>query len=286
MAIRGSVVRRQLGRRLRSLREEAGKTIKDVEEAKIFSSSKVFRIESGRAPLRPGDVWTLCQFYDVAPGLTDALATLSDGAQHDAWWENHHKVSPRWFHLYRALETTCNGLFTYHPELVHGLLQVDEYTERVIASDGALDREVIRQRLDVRLERKLTTFGRDGIRITAVLGASALVPGIRSPEIMERQYRHLCDLGAGEHTSIRVLPEAIVGRVKFPEPFTLLEFDNPRDPAVVYVETQLGGQYFERDEHVAEYRKTAAILMDLSIPVKEFDYDHLVDQGVGVHQRQ
>src|SRR6266511_2976052 len=47
-----TVVRRQLGRRLRRLREAAGKTERDLEEANLVSRAKLWRIESGRTPVK------------------------------------------------------------------------------------------------------------------------------------------------------------------------------------------------------------------------------------------
>src|SRR5947209_993640 len=56
MPISGStVVRRQLGRRLRSLRDTAGKTERDVEEATLASRAKLWRIESGKVPAEVAD---------------------------------------------------------------------------------------------------------------------------------------------------------------------------------------------------------------------------------------
>ena len=81
------MVRRQLGRRLKKLREDADKTIKSVQDAKLFSESKVARIEAGKIPVRVGDVWTLCRFYSADNDVTDALALLSEGTTPEGWWE-------------------------------------------------------------------------------------------------------------------------------------------------------------------------------------------------------
>jgi hypothetical protein len=57
MPISGStVVRRQLGRRLRRLRDAAGKTDRDIEEACLASRAKLWRIESGKGPVKVADV--------------------------------------------------------------------------------------------------------------------------------------------------------------------------------------------------------------------------------------
>ena len=272
MAVRGSVVvRRQLGGRLRSLREDAGKTIRDVAEAKLFSQSKMFRLESGRVPARMGDVWALCRFYGVDSTVADALARLAEGVHNDHWWEDHDRASPNWFHLYRSLESTCTGLFAYHPELVPGLLQTDEYTELVIATDGEVDEEVIRERLDIRLERKLSAFSRENLQVTMVVGAAALTRGIASSGVIQRQFEYLCDISSGEHVQVRILPSTMGVRARLHGQFTLMDFEDPADPSVAYVETHVGAHYFEGEAYVARYRQAMLALIDASIPVKEFE---------------
>jgi hypothetical protein len=51
---RPSVARRQLGRWLRTLREEAGKTIEDVTVTGVLGRTKLWRIEHGRTSVRVG----------------------------------------------------------------------------------------------------------------------------------------------------------------------------------------------------------------------------------------
>jgi transcriptional regulator with XRE-family HTH domain len=87
MPISGStVVRRQLGRRLRSLREAVGKTDRDIEEASLASRAKLWRIESGKVPVKIADVRALCWLYGADQPTTDALANLAVGTTVQGWW--------------------------------------------------------------------------------------------------------------------------------------------------------------------------------------------------------
>jgi len=84
MPIQGStVIRRQLGRRLRKLRDAAGKTERDVEEAGLASRTKLWRIEAGKVGVRIADVRTLCWLYGADQATTDALAALATGTTPD-----------------------------------------------------------------------------------------------------------------------------------------------------------------------------------------------------------
>src|SRR5262249_56334189 len=96
MPIAGStVVRRQLGRRLRRLREAAGKTERDVEEANLASRAKLWRIESGKVPTKVADVRALCWLYGADQRTTDALAELAVGTTTHAWRPDSADPLPR-----------------------------------------------------------------------------------------------------------------------------------------------------------------------------------------------
>src|SRR5215813_1406259 len=124
MPIQGStVVRRQLGRRLRRLREAAGKTERDVEEANLASRAKLWRIETGKTPVKVADVRALCWLYGADTATTDALAGLAIGTAAQGWWEDYGDAVSDWFGLYVGLEAAATEIRLYDPELVHGLLQ-------------------------------------------------------------------------------------------------------------------------------------------------------------------
>lgn len=269
MPAQGStVVRRQLGRRLRRLREEAGKTVADVQEAKLFSTSKVFRIETGRATVKAGDVWALCRFYGADRDLTDSLAGLTRAA-HDGWWEEHRGPTPDWFWMYLELEAACDAISIYSPDLVHGLLQTDDYALAAVSRDGA-DDAVVQHRLQVRSQRKLAAFGHPGKRITLVLGQAALSLVIGSPQVMEEQFRHLRDLSDGRHFDFRVLPWSAGLHAAGGGAFTIMDFDDPDDPSVAYVEAHTAGRYVASQSDVAEYRQLMGLLVQESLPLLEF----------------
>src|SRR4051812_9787062 len=145
-----TLVRRQLGRRLRTLREDAGKTTSDVSV--VASRSKLWRIEEGRTAVRVGDARELARLYGADEATLDAIGMLAQGTRTKGWWEDYRAVMPDWFGLYVGLESSCNVLSNYHPELIHGLLQTPEYAREVIAIDSPTD-DGISGRLSMRMNR-------------------------------------------------------------------------------------------------------------------------------------
>ena len=72
-----ALVRRQLGRHLRRLRLAAGKTHADAETAGMGHRSTLWRIEAGRAKVRPSTVRALCWLYDADDATSDALYAMA-----------------------------------------------------------------------------------------------------------------------------------------------------------------------------------------------------------------
>jgi transcriptional regulator with XRE-family HTH domain len=274
MTLAGSgstLVRRQLGLRLRRLRELAGKTHEDVEVAGIAGPTKMWRIEKGKVPVKVGDIWALCNLYSAASDITEALVALAQGTRGGAHCEEYGDlVVPDWLGLYVGLESAARSIQTYHPELVHGLLQTPAYARAVIAADERLNLSVVEKRVAFRLQRQRTVLQRrPAPTVTVTLGAGALALIVGSPEIMQEQVAHLLTIARAGTVSIRVVPwEA--GAYPMRGAFSVLDFDDPDDPAVAYVEIPLGARYMELEAQVQEYRYVLSVLRGKSVPIEEF----------------
>ena len=262
------VVRRQLGRKLRRLREDAGKTHADVEAARIASATKMWRIESGKSAIKPGDVWALANLYEVGPEGTSELAKLAANTSEQGWIEEYAQAVSDWLGLYAGLEAGSSVIWTYHPELVHGLLQTRDYAYAVIRSDRELSETVVEQRLAFRLERQKAVLGRG--RIVAVLGAGALALEVGSRDVMAAQIEHLRTLAGSGQAEICILPWSAGAHPSMKGAFTILDFDDPDDPPLVYVETLLGSRYMEQPRQVNEYRRVFGLLRERVVQVEEY----------------
>lgn len=273
MPLRGStVVRRQLGRRLRRLRDEAGKTEVDVEEARIASKAKLWRIETGKVSVKVGDVRGLCWLYGADAKTTDSLATLAVGTKEQGWWEDYVSVFPRWFSIYIGLESAADEIRVYDPELVHGLLQTPEYVRalrRTVKPDDTEDG--IESQVKLRLERQQTVFARTPpLRLVAVLGAGVLSRAVGGAKVMAEQVSRLHELSRRDHIDIRVLPWTVGAHPAMHiGAFTILDFHNDADPAAVYLETHTGARYLEKRDELAEYRRIFERIYNQTIPIEQ-----------------
>ena len=270
-----TVVRRQLGRRLRRLRDLAGKTEKDLVEANLLSRAKLHRIETGRSPVKVPDVRALCWMYGADEATTEALSALAVGTNGQGWQEDYGDVAPGWFSLYLGLEAAATELRTYGPELIHGLLQAPPYIRALLEAGNAdNDEAAIQRQIKLRRERHQVLISRvPPLRLTAVLGPGVLARLVGGPAVMAEQTHRLRELGALDHIDIRVLPWSAGAHAAMVSPFTILDFDNADDPAVVYLENQTGARYLEKKEELAEYRRIFDSVAEKSVSIEEFIRD-------------
>jgi hypothetical protein len=255
-----AVVRRQLGSKLRQLRLAAGKDVMDVTEAGLGSKAKMSRIETGKGPVRIADVRALCWLYGVDGPTTDALAALAPGTQQEDWWEALGVV-PGYFGLYAGLEATASRIRSFEPQLVHGLLQTEDYARAVISADPFLSSEVVKQRVRFRLERQQRSM--DGV--TVIMGESAVRLVAGSDEVMADQLDHLRASAA----DVRILPFS-AGPVPRSSFWAMFAFDDVEDPPVVYVEGGRIARYLDKPADWADYEAVWAILMDRAVPIGEW----------------
>jgi transcriptional regulator with XRE-family HTH domain len=272
LPVSGSLLaRRQLGRRLRLLRETARKTLEDVELSGAASHSKLYRIESGRTGVRPGDVRELCALYGAPEEALDPLLALARASKAGSWQEDYEDVLLPGFGLYVDLEAAAGTLQAYDPELVHGLLQVCDYTRAINATDPEADELQQARWLEVQQARQRAALDRDPpLRVTQILGQAALTRVIGSARIMAAQVEHLRALNRLGQVEVRVLPwesgphPALIGGG-----FMIMSFAAAADPDLVYLESQAAAHYLEQENQLRRYRRMWGILARQSVPLEE-----------------
>ncbi len=270
MAITGpTVVRRQLGRSLKRLREDAGKTVDQVEENGLGSRTKIWRIEAGKVPVRVPDIWALCRFYGVNQAETDRLAALASGTSAQGWWEDYADVVPDWFRLYVGLETAAAEIKTFEGSLVPGELQTPDYARAVYrAAQPDDDDAAIERHVKLRLERQEALLNRvEPPHLVVVLGQAVLTQQVGGQDVITAQVDHLRALAERPGIDIRILPFDSGAHAAMTGAFRILDFPDADDPDVVYIETQVGAQYLEKPGELKEYRRIFDLLSEQAVPI-------------------
>ena len=241
------VVRRALGRRLTRLRIASGKSRREVAEARLgISEPTLHRIETGKVPVTVANVRALCWLYGVDASITDALAELALGTSQEEWWDSS-PVIPDWFKLYVGLEASASRICSYDGEVVPGELQTERYARAVFAAEQPPDPEAADRHVKLRLQRQQTLFNRRPVpQLVTVLGEGALTRPVGGEEVLKAQIEHLCRVARRDNVQVKVLPWAVGAHAAMAGAFRILDFDDPEDPDVVYLESHVGALYLQR----------------------------------------
>lgn len=252
-----TIRRRQLAKRMRYLRERAGKTPKEAAEWAGTTTSTISKIENAKHAVQLAHIKLLLQLYGIEPPESDEILRLAREANQRGWWTSsaYGDTLPKWFRDYVGLENDAEEIWAYDPELVHGLLQTPSYVRAVVAaarpgcSPADLERSV-----DLRQARQDKLHGDRPPRLNVVLGEGALRRVVGGPAVMPQQLDTLIQLAKSDHIRLRVLPFDAGAHPAMVSPFILLRFDTePDDMDVVYLEHDTGALYMERPADIERY---------------------------------
>jgi transcriptional regulator with XRE-family HTH domain len=249
-----TVRRKRLGAELRRLREQAGLTCEEVGQRLECSGTRISRIETGRINVRPGDVHEMLEIYGITGDAAAALVQLAREARRKGWWHTYGRVLPPWFEAYIGLESEAVRLRDFQPLVMPGLLQTEDYARAVLrAAPNAGRAEDIDQQVALRMDRQAVLAHANPPDLRVVLSESVLRAQVGGPAIMRTQLSRLIDLAERATVTLQVLPFTASAHVHPISPFTILEFAETADPAVVYLEHLTGNLFLENEDDVRRY---------------------------------
>jgi transcriptional regulator with XRE-family HTH domain len=287
---------RELGAELKKRRESAGITAAQVADETGWDRSKISRIESGRVDISTVDVI----FYLGACGIYRANAKdileLSRTAEHNqGYWLSPHgewledSLASLIFH-----ESTAGRTISYEPLVVPGLLQTRAYARAIIAPGAERMSRSVGETLRIRMERRAILHSRNPAEFEFFVHEQALRVQIGDAAVMHEQLRHLAQIAALDHVTLRIVPSAAGEHSVFGGSFQL--FEHREHPPLLYLDGFLTGMFIEDHDVVGDYyryllpdlrafaldagqsRKYAADLAD--------EYDRGSPADVGVEEEQ
>jgi transcriptional regulator with XRE-family HTH domain len=257
---------------LRNLREGAGLTIDQVATQLECSGSKLSRLETGKGLPRLRDVRDLLDIYGVNDETQrELLLAMVRESKNKGWWTDYEDVLPAAFETYVGLEEEAASIRTFQHH-VHGLLQTEDYARAMLRaglvgdSSDSVDR-LVRLRID--RQRQLRKKG--PIELWAVIDEAALHRKVGGPKVLQGQLHYLMEVAELPNVTLQVLPfdkgahPGVIGA------FSLIEFPDPTDNDVVYVDSPSGNIYLEKAVDVRRYTlvfdhlRAAALPPDTSV---------------------
>ena len=246
--------RRRLAAALRQMREARRLSCADAGKAVGWSESKISRIETGRVRTRQPDLECLLNLYEVTGEERVALLTLGRQAAHRGWWHSYANALPAWFEDYIGLEDGAKSLLTYQNQLVHGLMQTEEYAAAVIrAAQPAAGTEEVERQLAARATRQALLTAPNPLQVWAVLDEAVLRRQVGGRTTMRAQLDRIREITALPNVILQVLPFDVGVHASMGTSFELLQFPEAGDTAIVYIEDHTSSQYLETDADIDRY---------------------------------
>lgn len=245
---------RRLAIELQHRREVTGLSREEVARQLEWSTSTLFRIETGRSRPQPGNVRVLLELYGVTGPERDGLIQLARDARQPGWWHSFRDVLPNPYEVYIGLEAGAASIRNFEALVIPGLFQTEDYA-REMTRGGPLELEhdEVEGRVEVRLARQRILTREDRPRLWAVIDEAVIRRQVGGPDVMREQLRHLVTCAEHGKTTIQVVPYRAGAHAGTTGPFVILDFAEPTDPAVVYVETLAGDIYLEQRSDVSRY---------------------------------
>ncbi|RKS10324.1 helix-turn-helix protein [Nocardiopsis sp. Huas11] len=241
---------------LRQSREAAGYTATQVGSKFKWSSGKVSKMETTETKrIKADDLDRLMDLY----GITDAdqrtaMHALAKDARQRGWWSQYKEVFTE-----RALpdfEAEASLIRTFEAQMVPGLLQTHEYTEALLRGGRFTRPEVIKKKTEARMVRREILVRRDPARLRAVIDESALHKQIGGKQVLHDQLAYLHYMAQLPNIDIQVLPKDTGSHAGLCAPFIILEFPDPLDLSIVYIDTASNGLFLEDQDEVEAHSAT------------------------------
>jgi len=174
-------------------------------------------------------------------------------------WSAYKSVLAREFLVYLGFEGSASIIRNFEPLLVPGLLQTEEYAETIIRTyaSGEDTQSVVEMRVQARLERQEILMRAEPPQTFFILDEAVIHRWVGGSEVMRQQLEHLKSLGGLPNVSIQILPYEAGAHPGMTGAFVLLEFADPADDDVLYLE-DARGDMVTRDDPIdtAEFVNT------------------------------
>lgn len=262
-----TVRQRELGKRLRDLRNQHGLTVEDVAGQLLCSATKISRLETGMRRPSLRDVRDLCALYGLDERTSTELMSLARGAREQGWWTRYVDVS---FEPYLGLETEATAITCYSMGYVPGLLQTEDYARALFkAVAPGIGPEVFEQRIEVRLRRQQLLEQDNRPRYGVLLDEAVLHRRVGGAHVMYAQLSKMIQAQEKGWAAVRVIPFDLGAHAAQDSNFVLLEFAEPSVSPVVYVEGLTGSRQLDRPAEVDRYRETIERLHDSALSQRD-----------------
>jgi transcriptional regulator with XRE-family HTH domain len=272
MSVGPTVRRRRLGSELRRLRESHSIKLEEVADRLGLAPSTLSRIETGKAPTRTAYLTALLEIYGVDdPGQRQVMLEMARDGHRRGWWAVWDGVLPTGFGIWVGLEAEAASLRVYEAQVVHGLLQTEDYARAVMSTVRRRQTgEEIERLVRLRMQRQDVLHRAQPLDLWIILDEAVLHRMAGPSRIMREQLDHLYEASQWPNVTLQVLGFGSSLHPAMGGSFTIIEFPERMDPDVVYTEGVTGQPYIEeRDREVRAQSEVFDLLRASALPPVE-----------------
>jgi transcriptional regulator with XRE-family HTH domain len=263
-----TVRQRELGKRLRELRNQHELTVEDVAEKLLCSATKISRLETGARRPNPRDVRDLCALYRVDEATAAEFMQLARQAREQVWWTQYTDLK---LDTLLGFEQDAIAITNYTMYYIPALLQIEEYTRAIIrAIAPKMDPAIFRGRVEVRMRRqKLVLEKAHPPRYRVLVDEGVLHRRVGGSPVMAAQLANVMQAEQAGQVTVQIVPFDIGAHAAQDSNFIYFEFEEAHLSPVVFVEGLIGNQYFDKPADVARYREALEYLRDSALSPRD-----------------
>lgn len=255
---------RELGTRLRGLRNEHGMTVEEVAAKLLCSTTKISRLETGARRPSLRDVRDLCALYEVDESTSHEFMSLAREAREQGWWTQYDDLN---LDPLIGLEQEATSIICYSMYYMPGLLQTEEYAIGIIKTVAPkMDLQIVQQRAEARMRRQQVLDEESRPRYNVLLDEMVIRRGVGGPSLMAAQLDKVLETVRSDKATVQIIPFTAGAYAAADGYFVLLEFDEDSNLwPIVYIEGLTDNQYLQRRSDVSRYRETIEYLRDRAL---------------------
>lgn len=262
------VQRRRLRAELKKARQESGLTQEQVAGEMDWSLSKIIRIESASSGISANDLKALLQLYGVKDSdQVDSLLVLARAGRERSWWSVYRDVAPQSLLQLLEYESAAHVIRQFETLFIPGILQTEDYAHAVLRNhyDEGSGSDQLHALVELRTRREDLFDAENGPSFHFILDEAAVRRTVGGSSVMRSQLRRLIEVAKKPGITIEIIPFSAGLHAGMKGPFEIIEFANPSDRDIVYLETPRGDIFSDDSKETRRYSKDFAMLREVSL---------------------
>ncbi|MDH6699888.1 helix-turn-helix domain-containing protein [Streptomyces griseoviridis] len=261
---------RRLASELRRLRAAAGVTREEVAEKKGINTATLYRIEKARARPQKRTLIALMDLYEATEEQRANLLAIQSGSSDQGWLRPYHAELFEEYTAYISFEAEARTVRNYESMFIPGLAQTELYARAVIKGTlPTANQKAVEQRVQARMERQALLARERPLQLWGIVDEAAVRRVVGSREVMREQARHLLRLMEEPHVTFQVIPFDKGAHAGMTGSFVHMDFQDPSDPELVYVDTPAGDIFLESESEIRQYKSMFEHLQAVAVGPKD-----------------